>query len=197
VEKSHWVRKIAQGLDVPELALTDMLKKAKLGNRISVRNKTQADETVPTDDRQKINILLEELAGLMLVSGEIWKELLEKKEYHSYLSRLSLVDLMLKRGVEFNFDFNILTGAIDREQKLYAEKLFFRKKFRLDLNNNLEEVKAEEFSREFEGILAELGKEIKRIKLTQITKDLKLAESRKDKIALEFLRGEFEKVLAE
>ncbi len=195
VEKSHWVKKIAQGLDAPESALTDMLKKTKLGNRISVRKKNQADEPMVTEDRQKVDILLEELTGLALVSGEIWKELLEKNEYHACFSGFFLLDLMLKRGVEFNFDFTILTGNIDRELKLQAEKLYFRKKFRLGLNNSLEEIQVESFPVEFEGILFELKKEIKKIKLIQITKDLKLAESRKDKAALDFLREEFERVL--
>jgi DNA primase len=197
VEKSHWVKKIAQGLDAPESALTDMLKKTKLGNRISVRKKNQADEPMVTEDRQKVDILLEELTGLALVSGEIWKELLEKNEYHACFSRFLLLDLMLTRGVEFNFDFTILTGNIDRELKLQAEKLYFRKKFRLGLNNSLEEIQVESFPVEFEGILFELKKEIKKIKLVQITKDLKLAESRKDKAALDFLREEFERVLVE
>jgi DNA primase len=197
VEKSHWVRKTAEGLDVPESALTDMLKKAKLGNRISASQKTQADEKIFADDRQKIDILLEELAGLMLISGEIWKEMLEKKEYHAYFSRFGLMDLMLKRGEEFNFDFNVFSGAIDRELKLSAEKLFFRKKFRLGLNNSLEEIEIDEFSKELPGILDELKREIKKMKLLQIITDLKLAENRKDEVALKFLRGEFEKVLAE
>jgi hypothetical protein len=123
--------------------------------------------------------------------------MLEKKEYHAYFSRFGLMDLMLKRGVEFNFDFNVFSGAIDRELKLFAEKLFFRKKFRLGLNNSLEEVEMEEFSKELPGILDELKREIKKIKLLQIITDLKLAENRKDEVALKFLRGEFEKVLAE
>lgn len=197
VEKSHWIKKIAQGLDIAEKALTDELKKAKLVDRISVSKKTQEDEPAKNEDRQKIDILLEELTGLMLVSGEIWKEMQEKKEYHPYFSRFDLLDLMLKRGVDFNFDFNALMANTSRELKLRSEKLFFRKKFRLGLNNTLEEVLAEEFPKELPGILAELKKEIKKIKLVQITKDLKLAESRKDKTALKFLRGEFEKILAE
>ncbi len=197
VEKSHWIKKLAQGLDVTELALTAELKKAKLIDRISVSKKTQVDELEKNENRQKIDILLEELAGLMLVSGEIWKEVQEKKEYHAYFSRHALLDLMLKRGVESNFDFNSLTRSIDRELKLHAEKLFFRKKFRLGLNNSLEEVLMENFPKEVKELLSELKKEIKKIKLVQITKDLKLAESRKDRTALKFLRSEFEKVLGE
>jgi DNA primase len=197
VEKSHWVKKIAEGLDAPESALTDMLKKTKLVNRISVSKKNQADEKILNDDRQKIDILLEELTGLALISEEIWKELLEKKEDQACFFRFNLLEVMLKRGLEFDFKFDNLIGQVDRELKLRAEKLFFRKKFRLGLNNSLEEISPEEVSKELPEILVELKKEIKKIKLLQITKDLKLAENRKDAPALIFLRGEFEKVLGE
>jgi DNA primase len=197
VEKSHWVKKIAEGLDAPESALTDMLKKTKLVNRISVSKKNQADEKILNDDRQKIDILLEELTGLALISEEIWKELLEKKEDQACFFRFNLLEVMLKRGLEFDFKFDNLIGQVDRELKLRAEKLFFRKKFRLGLNNSLEEISPEEVSKELPEILVELKKEIKKIKLLQITKDLKLAENRKDEPALIFLRGEFEKVLGD
>lgn len=197
VEKSHWVKKIAEGLDAPESALTDMLKKTKLVNRISVSKKNQADEKILNDDRQKIDILLEELTGLALISEEIWKELLEKKEDQACFFRFNLLEVMLKRGLEFDFKFDNLIGQVDRELKLRAEKLFFRKKFRLGLNNSLEEISLEEVSKELPEILVELKKEIKKIKLLQITKDLKLAENRKDAPALIFLRREFEKVLGE
>ncbi|MCX6761252.1 MAG: CHC2 zinc finger domain-containing protein [Candidatus Moranbacteria bacterium] len=197
VEKSHWIKKLAQGLDVTEKALTTELKKAKLTNRTSVSQKTQEGEKVLTDDRQKIDILLEELTGLMLILPDVWRSMALKKEHHDYFFRDKLLKLMLDKGVEFNFDFNRLTENADRELKLRAEKLFFRKKFRLGLNNSLEEVSMEELPQELPGILAELKKETKKIKLVQITKDLKLAENRKDKAALEFLRGEFEKILGE
>ncbi len=195
VEKSHWIKKLAAELDVAESALTDMLKKAKITNRISASGKTQVGGAEQTADRQKIDILLEELAGLMLTSGDIWKEMLKKNEYHSCFSRDSLLDLMLKRGAEFDFNFDKLSGAIDREEKLRAEKLFFRKKFRLGLNNSLEEAPAEDFQKELISILGGLKEEIKKTKLKQIAKDLKLAEDRKDKVAVKFLEGEMGKIL--
>ena len=197
VEKSYWIKKLSQELDISESALTNELKKSKLVNRISVSEKKQADETVLVEDRQKIDILLEELTGLMLVSEEIWKELLEKKEHSAYFSHLPLFDLMVQRGKSLSFDFDNLQKELPREQKLLAEKLFFRKKFRLGLNNALEETPMEDFDKEFLEILPELKRELKRIKLAQITKDLKLAEKRQDENTLKFLRTELEKILAE
>jgi hypothetical protein len=72
-----------------------------------------------------------------------------------------------------------------------------RKKFRLGLNGNSEEILTEELQEEFNSVFEEIKKEIKKMKLLRITKDLELAEKHKDQTALKFLRGEFEKVLAE
>ncbi|HAI74135.1 MAG TPA: hypothetical protein DCS28_01650 [Candidatus Moranbacteria bacterium] len=196
VEKSHWVKKLAAELDVAESALTDELKKVKLTNRISANEKNQAGEVARINNRQKIDILLEELAGLMLVSENIWEDILKKNEYQSYFSRDSLLDLMLKRGREFDFNFDKFSGAIDRETRSLAEKLFFRKKFRLGLNNSLEETPADDFQKELISILDGLKEEFKKIKLKQIAKDLKLAEERKDKDAVKFLQGELRKILS-
>jgi len=197
VEKSHWIKKLAQGLDVSEQALTAELKKAKLGSRISASGKTQAVASVPTDDRQKIDILLEALAGLMFILPDAWRGLVLKKEYYDIFFRNNLLELMLKKGAEFGFDFNKFASSLDRELELKAKNSFMRKKFRLGLNGDSEELSLEELQREFEGIFEEIKKEIKKTKLLLITKDLEFAEKRKDQEALKFLRGEFEKVLGE
>ena len=75
IEKSHWLKKIAGELEVSESVLTGELKKARLGERIPARAQTQVDELGSLADRQKIDILLEELAGLILILPDYWKDL--------------------------------------------------------------------------------------------------------------------------
>ena len=196
IEKSHWLKKIAGELEVSEGVLTGELKKVRLGERIPARVQTQADEPAKNADRQKIDILLEELAGLMLILPDYWKDLALKKEYHSYFFRDKLLKLMLERGLASDFDFNKFTSAIDRELALSAMNLFTRKKFRLGLNNNSEEISLEELQKEADGILEEIKKEIKKEKQAKVEKDLKLAEKLGDKSAVKLLQKEFEKILA-
>ncbi|MFZ2882714.1 MAG: DNA primase, partial [Candidatus Moraniibacteriota bacterium] len=196
IEKSHWIKKIASELDVSEGVLTDELKKVRIGERIPAKVQTQVDELAQIADRQKIDILLEELAGLMLILPNVWRDLVVKKEDYDYFFRDNLLKLMLEQGEKFSFDFSKFSGGVDREIGLRAEKLFFRKKFRLGLNNTLEEILSDESQKEVEVVLAEIQKEIKKNKLTKVEKDLKLAEKRGDKIAIKFLREEFEKILS-
>ncbi len=192
VEKSHWLKKIANELDVRDIVLTEELKKVKLGERIPTRNRNQAaDEFFQIINRQKIDILLEELVGLLLAIPGSWESLAVKKEYDSaYFFRNNILRLMLERGNEFSFCFNEFIDGINREFQLEAEKLFFRKKFRLGLNNELEEVSLEELKRELSGILAEIEEKIKKDKRIKVEKDLALAEKRMDKIAKNLLLKE-------
>ncbi len=196
VEKSHWIKKIAQGLDIAEAALTAELKKAKLVDRISVSKKNQEGESAKTEDRQKIDILLEELAGLMLILPATWRELALKKEYYEYFFRNKLLKLMLEQGATFDFDFTKFSDAIDRENGLLATDLYMRKRFRLDLNGNSEEVLQEELQKEALKMLKAFREEIKKNRREKIEKDLKLAKETGDKVAEKLLLEEFNKILS-
>ncbi|MFZ2226254.1 MAG: DNA primase [Candidatus Moraniibacteriota bacterium] len=196
IEKSHWLKKIAGELEVSESVLTGELKKARLGERIPARAQTQVDELGSLADRQKIDILLEELAGLMLILPDYWKDLALKKEYYDYFFRNNLLKLMLERGAEVGFDFGKFSGAIDRESQLLAINLFSRKKFRLGLNNSSEEISVEELQKEAIDVAEAIRSEIKKEKQAKVEKDLKLAEKRGDKMAVKLLQEEFRKILA-
>jgi DNA primase len=196
IEKSHWLKKIAGELEVSESVLTGELKKARLGERIPARAQTQVDELGSLADRQKIDILLEELAGLMLILPDYWKDLALKKEYYDYFFRNNLLKLMLERGAEVGFDFGKFSGVIDRESQLLAINLFSHKKFRLGLNNSSEEISVEELQKEAMGATEAIRAEIKKEKQAKVEKDLKLAEKRGDKMAVKLLQEEFRKILA-
>ena len=196
IEKSHWLKKIAGELEVSESVLTGELKKVRLGERIPARAQTQAGELGNATDRQKIDILLEELAGLMLILPDLWKDLALKKAYYDYFFRNNLLKSMLERGVEVGFDFGKFSGAVDRELQLLAINLFSRKKFRLGLNNSSEEISAEELQKEAVDIFEAIRVEIKKEKQAKEEKDLKLAEKRGDKMAVKLLQEEFRKILA-
>jgi DNA primase len=196
VEKSHWIKKLSQGLDVSEKALTDELKKAKIVSRISASEKTQAVASVSIDDRQKIDILLEALTGLLFILPDAWRGLVLKNEYYDIFFRNKLLELMLKKGAEFDFDFNKFSSSLDRELELKAKNSFMRKKFRLGLNGDSEEISPEELQREFEGIFEEIKKEIKKNKQIKVEKDLKLAKELGDKTAEKFLLEELNRILS-
>ena len=197
VERSHWLKKLASDLDVSETALTEEYKKVKLSSSRTDREEKEAlPKKPPLSEKSKIELLLEEILGFSLVSSDVWREIIEKVEYHPFFQQDQLLGFMLKNGENLEYDFGRLLEAVDVNLKSRAESIFFQKKFRRGLDNNLEEIPVENFQQDIEIAFIKLGEEIRRIKLERITKDLKLAESRKDKEAIKFLRQEFENILS-
>ena len=199
VEKSHWLKKLAVALDVPETALTEEYKKVRLGNSRTGKagRSGEKDSPLPASQKDKLELLVEEVLGLALVSGDVWRMIAGKDQYHSLFAQNRLLAFLLKNGPELEYDFERLLGRIEADLREQAQSLFFRKKFRQGLNNSPEEVPMENFQLEAENVFDELGRELKRTKLESIAKDLALAEERKDAEAAKFLRQEFERIITE
>lgn len=195
IEKSHWIKKLGRELDVSEAALTEMLKKANLKGRMRENGGAPQEEKIGAEPREKMEILLEELVGLMLVSKEAWEKFLENPESKPISSRNRILEVMTEKGREAAFDSEKLAGFLSRDEKLLLEKLYFQKKFRLGLKGGLEEVVVNDPARELDFLFVEIGKEIKKERRMNIARDLKLAEDRKDRETAVFLRGELKKLL--
>lgn len=196
VEKSHWVKKIAEKLETTEDALTDTLKKANLKNRIGSLAKKENAE-VDFSAREKKEVLMDELIALILVSKVAWEKAVSL-DLGAQLPKDSLLSDIFLKGPEISFNFEKLTGVLtDQKERERAEKLFFAKKYRLDLNNNLEEINIIDGEEELKKIVLEIRKEAKKNELSRIIKDLKLAEDDKNKEAINFLRIEFKKISEE
>lgn len=197
VEKSHWIKKLAEGLDIAETALTDSLKKISLRSKVG-QGEAAGEEAEPLSPKTKIEILNEELIGLMLVSADVWKEAKKREEDILSFSKDSLLNMMLanSESVCFDFDKFIIFLQVAPEKKR-AQKIFFQKKYRIDLNNNFEEMTLADPIGELEACLKKLKKEKKREDLIRLTIDLKQAEEKKDQEAIMFLRQEFNRISQE
>jgi len=194
IEKSHWIKKLGEDLDVAETILTGLLKRATLEGRTAEKT-----DSYGKDDergfRGKIEILADEIIGLMLVSAEIWKKAAKTKKDEITALKDSLLNFMLEKGREAGFSFDNLIKLLKTDkEKNRAENLYFKKKYRLDLNNNLEEIIIADQDRELDEIIVEIKRELKKEKLQKITHDLKVAEEKKDQEAIKFLRSEFNKI---
>ena len=194
IEKNHWIKKLGEDLNISEGILTGLLKKATLNNRTG--EKTEKDENKKeTEFRKRIEVLFDELISLMLVSGEVWKRAVEMKGKELLPLKDSLLNLMLEKGREASFDFDNFAGSLeDEKEKNRAENLYFEKKYRLDLNNNLEEIIITNSADELDEVLGDIKRELGKEELQKITKDLKAAEERKDPEAIKFLKTEFNRI---
>ena len=195
VEKSYWLKKLSEELETPLTALTDELKKISLKGRMRKRN-FQKEETKVDIAVSKLDVLLKELMGLMLVFPTVWKKVVIESEKGVVLPSQKLLALMLKTGEQNKFNFDNFVSSLGDQQELRAEaeKLFFKNKYQLDLNNNLEEIETEDPIKSFKNCFREIQKEIQKNNLAKLIQDLKIAEEKKDQTATLFLRQEFDKI---
>ncbi len=197
VEKEYWLKKLSEKLEISQTALTDSLKKLNLKKRIKKnKNFDKTNLTHSVIPVSKLETLTKELIGLMLVFPEVWKKALKEFQKENIFLENELLNSMLKNGEENNFDFDRFILSLGHKQKLRteAEKLFFQKKYQLDLNNNLEEIIIGDPIETFQNYLKKIQKEKLKNKLIKLTYDLKTAEERKDQTAISFLRREFNEI---
>lgn len=197
VEKSFWLKKLSQALDIAESALTDILKKANLRSRINSHQKEAEKENDFSFGREKIDVLLSELIGLSLSNLDIWKGLVAQGDALSLGEKDSLFRKIILFGEKSGFEFEKIFSDAPMEEKARAERLCFEKKYRLGLNNELEEIIIGDPPGELQRIVLEIKKELKKKELEKITTDLKTAEEKKDALSKDFLRGEFKRISQE
>lgn len=194
IEVGHWLKKIGDVLDIQENILTGMLKKVKMQERISSTNQAPA-ELEAFYPKRKTEVLERNLLGLMMVSGIVWQEIVKEKDTHNFLNE-EISKLAIEKGNEAGFDFEKFIKIID-DQKIISEleKIYFERKYRLGINNILEEVVIENPLQEMKVCLAEMERELAKEEFSKITKDLKTAEEMKDRDAVEFLKNQFKKII--
>ncbi|HAT73911.1 MAG: primase protein [Candidatus Moranbacteria bacterium GW2011_GWF2_36_839] len=198
VEKNYWIKKLAEGLGVSESALTDELKKTSLKDK-NTKDSGQKEDIKKIGPTTKKEMLIWEMIGLMLVSSFVWKKACEEEKTRKIFLSDNLLQLMLEKGEQVNFNFDTFLNEIvdDRELSEKARKLFIQKKYQLDLNNNQEEIIIEDPWKEFQACEREMEREEKKEELNRIGNDLKLAEERKDETAKKFLREQSDKISKE
>lgn len=198
VEKNYWIKKLAQDLNVSELALTDELKKTSLKDK-SNKDSGPKEESEKIGPIAKKEMLIQELVGLMLVSSFVWKKVVEEARNGGISLADNLFEAMLEKGEKVKFDFSAFLNeiAINRDLSEKAQKLFSQKKYQLDLNNNLEEIIIEDPWKEFQICKREMDRETKKEELNKIGNDLRLAEERNDETAKKFLLEQSDKISKE
>ncbi len=203
-DKNYWIKKLAESINKAgasilgdEKALTDMLKKATLGERLGNRAPS-VQISGAFNPRKKMETLLGDLAGLALVSSDVWKKISEEEALKPFFLKDSLLSAIIKKGEKAEYNFDRFIKILDGQEQVGAfEKAYFEKRYRLDLNNNLEEIVIDDPFGEAENILKEIKKEIKKEELEKITRDLKIAEKAKDREAVQFLRLQVKKISEE
>lgn len=198
IAKGHWLKKLASELETKEAVLTDMLKKVTLKGRTSENYQAAKEENTEFSIKTKLEILVEDLIGLALIYESVWRKSCGEEKNNQFLLKDALLAKMLQAGEEFQFSFDDLIKNLDNKDSVSrAEKIYFEKKYRQDLNNNIEEIRSENPISDYLNCIKEIKKELRRNELARIEKDLKTAEDNKDREAVLFLRGEVKRISSE
>lgn len=193
IEVSHWLKKIGETLEIRENILTDNLKKVKIQERFSSSSQVSSEMEV-FYPKEKSEVLERDFLGLMLVEKSVWKNLAENFDKYKFLEGKA-IKLAIEKGKEANFDFDVFLKILENQNLVSEmEKVFFEKKYRLGLDNVLEEIKIQEPLEEMKKCLQEIEKEKTKEELNRITRDLKKAEEMGDKEAIDFLKQQFKEI---
>lgn len=194
IEKSHWLKKLAAEIDVDENTLTDMLKRASLEGRVVRTSQDLPQESKIFAPSGKIETLTTDLIGLMLVYSDVWKEMLIKENLF-FIPKDSLLTIMIQRGGEFRFSFDELVKHIETPlDKARAEKIYFESRYRVGLDNELEEIILEHPFSEAKNRLQNIKYEINKNLLDKISKDIDVAKKNTDKESVAVLMEEYTKI---
>jgi DNA primase len=195
IEKSHWVRKLSQELNLKEAILTDMLKKATFKDIITPSSRGLATAVAKSEPKNKLELLVQSVIGLALVFPEVWEAACVTEMANPVLQANDLMRMMLQKGraVQFNFD-NFVRTLESREAADEVRKIYSEKKYKIGLNNEIEEIILKSPKEEFERHIRDIQREAQRIELEKIEHDQKLAEERGDKEALNFLCQEARRI---
>ncbi|GBE16781.1 DNA primase [bacterium BMS3Abin15] len=197
IEKTHWIKKLAQGLEVEEKVLLNILNKDKRAERRSVSKEDEQEKIAP---QKRSEIIRERVVGLMLADSDVWKKMIGQDQSNTtaFLKEDELFNMLTDKGeqVEFNYD-NILPEIESKEMSDRARKLYFDTKYHFDIQQGIKENAEEDNWPLTEQYIGEIKKEICKKRLETISKDLKKAEESGDKEAVNFLMKEFSEISRE
>ena len=195
IGKGHWIKKLSEELETKESVLTDMFKKVTLRSRTVENSQTEKEERGKISVKTKLEILTEDLIGLALIYESVWRKAFVEEKENQVLLKDKLLSNMLEQGEKFQFSFDSLIKNLENQKDASrAEKIYFEKKYRPDLNNNIEEIRSENPTGDYLSCIKEIKKEIMRNELARIERDLKTAEDNKDREAVMFLREEVKRI---
>ena len=195
IEKKHWIKELAQKLEIEESVLTDQLKRINLKDRN--QKKSEEGPEQQTEFTNKLECLFTDLAGLCLAFPEIWKLAVENEEVKRIAGKNEILEEIFSKGKKNKFDSNQLINSFSIPDREKVQSFFFNKKYCLGLDNKWEEVVLDSPQEKLEEILNLIKQEEKKEELKRISQDLELARKNKDKAGEKALIQEFQKIVEE
>ena len=196
IEKTHWIKKLAQKLEVDEKALVGALE--RISSKPPIREAAQEEEE--GDNwlaEKKTEIIKRKIIGLMLADSQVWKRVVEKeKERFLFLFQNDgIFKDMAEKGKQAGFEFEKFLALLENEkQKEILRDLCFKSRYQFGDNQEIKENSFKDSWRLTEQYLKNAEQELYKEKLEAIIKDIEKAEKVGDKNMAGILMKEFSKI---
>lgn len=196
IERSHWIKKLAEKLEIDEKILIDALEKSSL--RASMRNTGGKDNNEEVLIEKKMpEIIRKKIIGLVLVDSRAWEKItkLKDNQLHALAQSDELFMAVLEKGAPAKFNFeNFLALLDDETQSETARELYFKAKYQFSETQEIKENSLGDSWLTIKQYLKTIQKELYKEELKAIIKDIKKAEKTGDKKVAEFLMKEFSRI---
>ncbi|NTV41072.1 MAG: DNA primase [Candidatus Moranbacteria bacterium] len=193
-EKVFWSKKLAYRIDIEEKFLLDVLKatRSNSDNRRFERNNNEKVSSKSENlNFDRLDIIRETLAGLIISDKIIWQETTEKESVKPWAQNDKILKFLFDKGPQVDFSYEKLLHSIPEEQtKKRLSELYFAAKYRFS-QDGVVEYAGDELRRLVAVHIDQYVKELQKNKLHSIMKEIKSAEERGDKEALKKLMSEF------
>lgn len=194
IEKSHWIRKLSEKLEVNENILLDALKKVE--HRLK-GNSRQENKTENNPPKAREDVIREKIIGLILASPKLWEKFSSDSEKREYFSQDPILFEVFQKGSEVKFKFenfiSILENKVTRD---FLQKIYFETKYST-AEAGVEENDLDDAEEQVEYCLNELRKEIGKNRLNILLGDIRKAEENNDEEGKILLINEFNKLSKE
>lgn len=195
ISKDYWVKKIAHELDVEESAISDVLKSATVGARGQRNVQISSGDEEIAGFQKRSDAIRDHLAGVILSSKEIWREMAESKRV--LFQGDAVIGRILENGEKTGFSFDAMLEKIeDREFLEKLRKIYFDAKYKF-AKDSVVEYSQEDLKRLADEYLTQYLRELQKEKLHAIIREIEKAEQKGDKDALAKLMCEFTKLSQE
>jgi DNA primase len=189
IEKNHWLKIIAEELDVDFRVLADNLEKREKKEK-GFEKKTSTEEEFIGEER--LDVIIRKIIGLMLAYPKVWKQIAGEYADDVSLASNSEFRVLVRSGESCNFEIDKLLVIMDDEDlRKTFQKLAFENRYRFSEDTGVEESDVEKAIETARSYLEELEKEAKKKKMKNIMADIKKAEKEGNKEAVKILTGEF------
>ncbi len=205
IDRSFWIRKLAEALDVEEITLLSVLNKVVSENTQSQTPADNAPRITPVSEQASFEkrsaFLRRQLCRVMVLDTSVWERLAvyATEPTAAFLMQDSDFRMLREQGKQAGFTFDGLLSIIAQSTaQQEVTKLYFEGERVLEGRHFSDDTEKREYiNKTVDQYLGEIERELKREMMIRLEHEMKAAQERGDKAALQRLQKEFSALLTQ